>query len=86
MARNDQITRRWHLLRRLEDSHCLTLAELVDAVPDDYRKNTRTVWRELEALEAVGFSLVSERYNSQSCWQLIEGFAIFSRSAFPLRN
>ena len=38
MPRNDEITRRWHLLRRLEDSHCLTLAELVYAVPDDYRK------------------------------------------------
>jgi hypothetical protein len=82
MPRNDEITRRWHLLRRLEDSHCLTLAELVYAVPDDYRKRFGVSSK----LEAVGFSFVTELYNSQSCWQLIEGFAIFSRSAFPLRN
>lgn len=55
MPRNDQITRQWHLLRRLEGSTGLTLHELVDAVPDDYPKNDRTVRRDLEALEAVGF-------------------------------
>ncbi|HEY5542939.1 MAG TPA: hypothetical protein VIM04_06760 [Candidatus Binatia bacterium] len=31
--------------------------ELVDNVPDDYPKNARTVRRDLEALEAVGFPL-----------------------------
>ena len=48
MPRNDQITRQWHLLRRLENTRGLTLSELVEAVPDDYPKNARTVRRELE--------------------------------------
>jgi predicted DNA-binding transcriptional regulator YafY len=74
MPRNDQITRQWHLLRRLEGSSGLTLHELVDAVPDDYPKNDRTVRRDLEALEAVGFPLVTERHNGQTRWRLIEGF------------
>jgi predicted DNA-binding transcriptional regulator YafY len=74
MPRNDQITRQWYLLRRLENSHPLTLPELVDSVPDDYPKNARTVRRDLEALEAVGFPLVIERHNGQTCWRLIEGF------------
>lgn len=74
MPRNDQITRQWHLLRRLENSHGLTLPELVDSVPDDYPKNARTVRRDLEALEAVGFPLVVERHNAQARWRLIEGF------------
>jgi predicted DNA-binding transcriptional regulator YafY len=74
MPRNDQITRQWHLLRRLEGSSGLTLHELVDAVPGDYPKNARTVRRDLEALESVGFPLVTERHNGQTRWRLIEGF------------
>jgi predicted DNA-binding transcriptional regulator YafY len=74
MPRNDQITRQWHLLRRLENTHGLTLPELVESVPDDYPKNARTVRRDLEALEAVGFPLVTDRHNGQTRWRLIEGF------------
>jgi predicted DNA-binding transcriptional regulator YafY len=74
VPRNDQITRQWHLLRRLENSRGLTLPELVESVPDDHPKNARTVRRDLEALEAVGFPLVTERHNGQSRWRLIEGF------------
>jgi predicted DNA-binding transcriptional regulator YafY len=70
MPRNDQITRQWYLLRRLEGSSGLTLHELVDAVPDGYPKNDRTVRRDLEALEAVGFPLVTERHNGQTRWRL----------------
>jgi predicted DNA-binding transcriptional regulator YafY len=74
MPRNDQITRQWHLLRRLEGSNGLTLQALVQSVPDDYPKNARTVRRDLEALEAVGFPLVTEHRNGQTRWRLIEGF------------
>jgi len=74
MARNDQITRQWHLLRLLEDSPGRSLRDLIDAVPDDYPKNPRTVRRDLEALEAVGFPLVVERRNGQTRWRLMEGF------------
>ncbi len=74
MPRNDQITRQWHLLRRLEGSTGLTLPELVESVPHDYPKNSRTVRRDLEALEAAGFPLVSERHNGQTRWRLMEGF------------
>ena len=60
------------MLRKLEDSPGRTLQELVDNIPDDYPKNARTVRRDLEALEAVGFPIVTERRNGQTC--LIEGF------------
>jgi predicted DNA-binding transcriptional regulator YafY len=74
MPRNDQITRQWHLLRRLEGSNGLTLNQLVHSVPDDHPKNARTVRRDLEALEAVGFPIITERRNGQTRWRLIEGF------------
>ncbi|MGH7873854.1 MAG: helix-turn-helix transcriptional regulator [Candidatus Binatia bacterium] len=74
MPRNDQITRQWHLLRQLEGSMGRSLEELVDHVPEDYPKNARTVRRDLEALETVGFPLVTERHNGQTRWRLMEGF------------
>jgi predicted DNA-binding transcriptional regulator YafY len=74
MPRNDQITRQWHLLRRLEGSTGLTLRGLVESVPEDYPKNARTVRRDLEALEAVGFPIVTDRHNGQTRWKLMEGF------------
>jgi predicted DNA-binding transcriptional regulator YafY len=74
VPRNDQITRQWHLLRRLENTRGLTLSQLVEAVPDEYPNNTRTVRRDLEALEAVGFPVVTERHHGQTRWRLIEGF------------
>ena len=74
MPRNDQITRQWHLLRSLEGSQGKSLEELIEFVPDDYPKNPRTVRRDLEALEAVGFPLVTERRNGQTRWRLMEGF------------
>ena len=74
MPRNDQIARQWHLLRLVEGSPGKSLQELVDNVPDDYPKNARTVRRDLEALEAVGFPLVAERRNGQTRWRLMEGF------------
>jgi predicted DNA-binding transcriptional regulator YafY len=74
MPRNDQITRQWHLLRRLEGSNGLSLQQLVESIPEDFPKNTRTVRRDLEALEAVGFPLVTEHHDGQTCWRLMEGF------------
>jgi predicted DNA-binding transcriptional regulator YafY len=74
MPRNDQIARQWHLLRLLEGTQGKSLQDLVDNVPDDYPKNPRTVRRDLEALEAVGFPLITERHNGQTRWRLMEGF------------
>jgi len=74
VPRNDQITRQWHLLRQLEGSPGRSLQELVENVPEDFPKNARTVRRDLEALEAVGFPLVIEKHNGQTHWRLMEGF------------
>jgi predicted DNA-binding transcriptional regulator YafY len=75
MPRNDQITRQWHLLRLLDGSPGRALQDLVENVPDDYPKNARTVRRDLEALEAVGFPILVEKHNGQTRWRLMPGFA-----------
>jgi predicted DNA-binding transcriptional regulator YafY len=74
MARNDQITRQWHLLRRLEGSTGLTLEELGRGLPDEVRRHLRTVRRDLAALENAGFPMVTERIGGQTRWKLLDGF------------
>jgi hypothetical protein len=61
--------------KRLEGFAGLTLPELVDSVPDDFPKNSRTARRDPEVLEAVGDPLFSEWLNGQTSWRLVEGFS-----------
>ena len=75
MPRNDQGIRQWILLRRLEASAGVSLEELLQFVPEDYPKNPRTIRRDLEALEAAGYPLVTDRVNGQTRWRLMEGFS-----------
>ena len=51
MPRNDQVSRQGYLLWQLEKPSGATLQELVDAVPEDFPKNRRTIRRDLEALD-----------------------------------
>lgn len=74
MARNDQVTRQWHLLRRLEGSRGATLQELADCLPEDLPKHLRTLRRDLAALESAGFPVITERSGGQTRWRLIDGF------------
>jgi predicted DNA-binding transcriptional regulator YafY len=74
MPRNDQVSRQWYLLRQLEASRGATLRELVDSLPGDFPKNPRTIRRDLEALETVGFPITTDEFNGQTRWKLLEGF------------
>ena len=58
MPRNDQVTRQWHVLQRLEGSkHGLTLDELLTALPTDLAKHPRTIRRDLESAGSRALSL-----------------------------
>jgi len=74
VARNNQVIRQWHLMRRLDVSTALTLQELADGLPDDLPRHLRTLRRDLVALESVGFPLMTDQVNCQTRWRLIEGF------------
>ena len=74
MPRNTQVTRQWLLLQKLESSAGMTLQQLMDGLPEDYPKNLRTIRRDLEALEIVGVPLVTERFDGQTRWKLMDGF------------
>ena len=63
MPRNDQVTRQWLLMQKLEQSHGATLQELAASLPEDFACHPRTIRRDLEALEAAHIPLVTERRN-----------------------
>lgn len=75
MPRNDQVTRQWHLLQRLATARSgLTLEQLVGGVPLDLTRHPRTLRRDLAALEAAHFPLISERIDGTVRWRLSDGF------------
>ena len=65
MARNDQVTRQWLLLQKLESTRGATLEELACYLPEDLGRHLRTIRRDLEALE-VRFPLIVERVSGQT--------------------
>jgi predicted DNA-binding transcriptional regulator YafY len=82
MPRNDQVTRQWYLLRKLEGSRGATIQELAESLPDDYPKHLRTIRRDLDALQGVGFPLLTERVDGRVRWRLMEGFRRIPALAF----
>lgn len=83
MPRNDQVTRQWHILQRLEASrYGLTLEQLVEGLPSDLSRHPRTLRRDLEALEAAGFPLLTERIDGAVRWRLMDGFRNIPALAF----
>jgi predicted DNA-binding transcriptional regulator YafY len=74
MSRNDQVTRQWLLLQKLENPRGVTLQELAAMLPEDLSRHPRTIRRDLEALEAAHFPLLTEQGNGQTRWRLMDGY------------
>ena len=75
MPRNDQAIRQLVILNKLEASrHGLTLEQLAEAIDPSATRHPRTLRRDLAAIEAVGWPLVTERVEGQVRWKLLEGF------------
>jgi predicted DNA-binding transcriptional regulator YafY len=69
MPRGDQLSRQWKIIQALSASgRGRTAAELADEV----ECTQRTVYRDLEALQAAGFPVYNERDDGRSLWQLAE--------------
>lgn len=81
MPRNDQVTRQWLLLQKLESGRGSTLEELSGSLPEDLARHPRTIRRDLEALE-VRFPLIVERVNGQTRWRLMDGYRHLPPLAF----
>jgi predicted DNA-binding transcriptional regulator YafY len=69
MARGDQLARQWRLIETLISS-CggKSVAELADEIDC----HQRTVYRDLDALQAAGFPLYTERSDGKSLWSILD--------------
>ena len=65
MPRNAEVIRRWTILRG-SNRRRLTIDEMAER-PE---VTTRTIRRDLEALQFVGFPIYDEVYDGKKCWLL----------------
>ena len=72
MARSDQITRQWALVRLLSGRVGRTLAQL----RAELGVGKRTVQRDISVLESAGFPITSESRNGTVRWHFMEGFHV----------
>jgi predicted DNA-binding transcriptional regulator YafY len=69
MARGDQLARQWRIIQTLITSrHGKSVADLAA----DLQCHTRTVYRDLEALQAAGFPVYTERADGKNLWCLLD--------------
>lgn len=66
MPRNAEVIRQWSILRDLEGSRRLTIDELAERTG----VTTRTIRRDLEALQLAGFPLYDESHDGKRYWML----------------
>ncbi len=69
MARGDQLSRQWKIIQALIASrHGRAVPELAEMV----ECHSRTVYRDLEALQAAGFPVTTERDGHRMIWSLLD--------------
>ena len=69
MPRGDQLARQWKIIQTLISSRpgksAAELAEEIECHP-------RTLYRDLEALQAAGFPIYTERIEGKNLWSLLD--------------
>jgi predicted DNA-binding transcriptional regulator YafY len=65
-VRNQEVIRQWSILRDLESARRLTIDDLAERTG----VTTRTIRRDLEALQTAGFPLFDEMYEGKRYWTL----------------
>lgn len=77
MARGDQLERQWMIIQTLITSKAgKTAKSLADALGC----TTRTIYRDLEALQRAGFPVTAVTHDGRSLWSIIESY----RSNIPI--
>ena len=69
MARGDQLARQWIIFQKLATSR---YGKTVNDLAANLGCHSRTVYRDLDALQAAGFPIYNERINGTAFWSLME--------------
>jgi predicted DNA-binding transcriptional regulator YafY len=67
MPRNAEVIRQWNLLRVVEVAR---VGKTVRELADELAVTTRTIYRDLDALQTVGFPLTNETRDGKTYWTL----------------
>ena len=67
MPRNAEVIRQWNVLRTIEASR---IGVSIHTLADDAGVTTRTIRRDLEALQQAGFTLFDDRRDGHTVWRL----------------
>lgn len=87
MPRNDQAVRQLVILKKLETSrYGLTIQQLTEALDSAGIRHPRTLRRDLAAIEAAGYPLLTERVDGRVRWKFIDGARSTSRCDSRPRN
>ena len=77
MARGDQLARQWKIIQSLISSrHGKSVSDLAEAL----HCHRRTVYRDLEALQAAGFPVYTDRIGGRNLWALLDT----AKSSIPI--
>lgn len=68
MPRNAEVIRHWQMLLHID---AMRTGVSVKDLATRFNVTTRTVWRDLQALQEVGFPLVDEKRDRTTCWKLL---------------
>ncbi len=81
MERNSEIVRQWKILKAIERAADCTIASMAQ----DYDVCTRTIRRDLAALQEAGFPLYTERVENKVYWRLSgKPFEALGETAFTV--
>jgi len=69
MARGDQLARQWKIIQSLISSR---QGKSVSDLAESLRCHTRTVYRDLEALQAAGFPVYTDRIGGKTLWSFLD--------------
>ena len=69
MARGDQLARQWKIIQSLISSR---QGKSVSDLAENLRCHTRTVYRDLEALQAAGFPVYTDRIGGKTLWSFLD--------------
>lgn len=69
MARGDQLSRQWKIIQRL---FAATRGVAVSDLAQDLGCHSRTVYRDLEALQAAGFPLYTDWVEGKNLWSILD--------------
>jgi len=81
MPRGDQLIRQWGILNLIESHH---FGIGIENMAEEMGCTTRTVRRDLEALESTGFPLYTEEVEGEVRWKLLNAFKNAPHTPFTI--